>query len=75
MLAGRGELEDDPELFGGADEMEEETREEVPLGLGLEVGPLSGRELASLICCCSEAVNVPVILVNVNLAENDRAGY
>ena len=73
---GRGELEEgDPELLGGVDEMEEETREEVPLGLGLELEPPIGRELAPLICCCSSAVNVPVMLVNWNLAENANAGY
>ena len=74
MLEGRGELAGDPELLGGADELEE-MREEVPLGLGLEVEPPTGRELAPLICCCSSAVKVPVILVNWNLAEKAKAGY
>jgi hypothetical protein len=75
-LEGRGELDDeDPELLGGVDETEEEMREEVPLGLGTELEPPIGRELAPLICCCSSAVKVPVIPVNSNLAENANAGY
>lgn len=77
MLEGRTELEEgDPELLGGVDEMEEEeTREEVPLGSGLEEEPPIGRELAPLIWFCSSAVKVPVIPVNVNLAEKAKAGY
>ena len=75
-LEGRGELEEgDPELFGGVDEMEEETLEEIALGLGLELEPPIGRELAPLICCCSSGVNFPVMPVNWNLAENAKAGY
>jgi len=75
VLAGRGELEGDPELLGGVDEIEEEMREEVLLGLGLELEPPTGRELAASICCCSSGVNFPVILVNSNLAEKAKAGY
>lgn len=75
-LEGRGELEEgDPELLGGVDEMEEETLEVVPLGLGLELEPPIGRELAPLICCSSSGVNFPVIPLNANLAENAKAGY
>jgi len=45
-LAGREEVEEGvPELFGGAEEEEEENREEV------ELGELSGRELWPSICC------------------------
>lgn len=74
MLEGRRELEEgDPELLGGADETEEEIREEVPLGLGLELEPPTGRELAPLICCCSWVVNTPVMLVNSNLEEKAKA--
>lgn len=62
--------------MGGVEAIEElETREEVPLGLAMELEPPIGRELAPLICCCSSGVNVPVILVNSNLAENAKAGY
>jgi hypothetical protein len=75
VLEGRRELEEgDPELLGGADEMEEEMREEVPLGLRLELGLPTGRELAPSICCCSWVVNTPVMLVNSNLAEKAKAG-
>jgi hypothetical protein len=71
---GRTELEEEePELLG-VDAIEEETREEVPLGRGLELLPPMGRELAALICDCSSAVNVPVIPVNWNLAEKAKAG-
>jgi hypothetical protein len=71
---GRTELEEEePELLG-VDTMEEETREEVPLGSGLAVLPPIGRELAAFICDCSSAVNVPVIPVSWNLAEKAKAG-
>jgi len=77
VLEGRGELEEgDPEVLGGVEEIEEEEiREETPLGLGTELEPPTGRELAALICCCSAGVNCPVMLVNVNLAEKAKAGY
>lgn len=75
MPEGRGEPEEgDPELLGGVEEMEEEIREEVPLGLGLEEEPPTGRELAPLICCCCSGVNLPVMPVNLNLAEKAKAG-
>ena len=70
MLEGRAELEGDPELFGVATTKEEDEAL-LELGVGLE---LSGRELAPSICCCSWAVNVPVMLVNWNLAEKAKAG-
>jgi len=51
-LAGREEVEEGlPELLGGVEELEgveEETRED---GEEVELGELTGRELAASICC------------------------